>query len=479
MNYLGLLYCILGFVIVVQVIRSVLKANFNSRLFINLGVLCYYCIPFAQLCFASELDYRSRYGDIRPTYLAFLMVLLFYLFFLFGQSAAKWHWGEHKKEKYEYYLNNEVNVVKLFAGAILIFSVIAFICYCALFGGVITVLKNITNIRGSIITSSNPKLEFIVKLYNCVIYAPVLLYPYCMSKSLGNERKINKGYFWLSFFVALIIRISGGSRAAILIYFLIFILANAAQKSVRTRRKTSGKMKWIITGAIVFVFAVIVYRPLLVAVNSISEKGFSVAMKTLGTQLFSDNGSKYSLYSIKNVVQGIIRSLEHYSVSLETAIDVVNTGVHKKNYFMEVVIMLQSVIPSALLNISKLKGLTYYNSGYIMHVFGEYQIPIGIVASAYYSGSYIWVMLYGFVVGVIGKKIDVYYCRLKKNVGYATYLYISILFLYFNFAISGDLSSQFSKGLTSFIFLWLLHKKLTKRHSDIMERGHEATVTKI
>ena len=67
---------------------------------------------------------------------------------------------------------------------------------------------------------------------------------------------------------------------------------------------------------------------------------------------------------------------------MELALVKVESGVHEKNYFMEFVGMIMSLLPSKLLGIEKLRSVTSYNSMY----FGvEQNIPPGIIGSAIYS----------------------------------------------------------------------------------------------
>lgn len=458
MELLGCAYIILGILLMINILRTIRKNEFNSALFMRIGIVLYYVLPFVNLCFGSVTGYRSRYGEVDPTVWGYLMVLLFLCGIEFGRKIKIINSNNQiKSDSSTYYVANErATVIKLSVG-VAIFSLITFILYCALYGGIGFVFRNIANIRSSVIVSSNSKYEFLEKLYGCVILSPILLLPYCMYKDISPERQIKKGWFLIAFLLALVIRVSSGSRSTILTYLMMFLLSGAISKSDIIFKKTKKKKAWIIVGGIVFVFAVIVYRPLLNALGTVSEVGFSTAMSNLGSQLFSDNGSKYSLYSFKDTFQGLLRSFEHYAVSLETSIKYVHSGQHKMNFFMEFMVMLQSVIPSSLLGITKMHDVTFYNSGYIVGKFNYAQIPPGIIASAYYSGSFIWVLFYGLLFGYIGRRIDLFYKKMKDNVGFAPSLYISILFIYFFFAISGDFASQFGKNFTFFICLFIIH----------------------
>lgn len=451
---LGIIYfsfvVILGIVIVFQ-FRT---GKINSMLAINLFMLVYYAIPL--YVFTSSSDF-SRLVLFAPSSTGLICIFIFYLSSIIGYKTYR------VKIDYEYYIPNEKTFVFRTALFIMIFSAVLFLLYCSLFGGFSFVMLNISSIRSGDVEIGNAKLDFLTKLYPVVIYAPVLLVPF-WKKSLLGENGIKRLYIIMSVIIAFTIRISTGSRGAFLTLFLILALGsilsnlNSSRHGPFTKASKNNTRNYILMTIIAF-FAIVILRPLLLYLNNLALYGQAYASDLLVTQLFSADG-RYSINSTKDIFGSLLMSFSHYANTIELALLKVSSGEHENNYFMEFVAMLQSIIPSKLLGLTKMHSVTYYNSAY----FGsEANIPPGIIGSAIYSGGMLWIVLYGYLVGYVGKRIDIFYARIKRNVTFASYYYGALWFLFFFFAASGDFASQFGKSFTSLLLFLYIYMNLKRK----------------
>lgn len=442
---ISLAYGIFLIFLIFHAITTFKKKRICTALIFDASFIFYYVIPPLRRCLIRDFVsiYALRYNYyVTPTWTAFFTILLFYsmfqlCFYLFSHAKVK---------RFNYILVNEETTAKKMALYVVLFSAIVFFAYCMLYGGIRNTITMAAMIRDGRVASTNAKYEFLSKLYNVAIYAPILL--------CSNAKK-HKILFFVSFIIALLIQISTGSRGAMLIYFLIFVIGKINnEQSIRK----IFKYGFIITLA--FIFFVNVYRPLLTAVSCVKTNGLSAAIQMFFGELLSDG--RYGMGSFGQAFSTLFNSFDHYYISLETAIQYVDSGIHKCNYFGELFIALTSILPSLVLGIKKKKSLTYYNSAYIAGEFGLAQIPPGIIGSAYYSGGFVWVWLYALFDAVLASGFDRFYLRTKNSIQFAEELYAGMLVLFFSFSVSGDFSSDFQKNLTIILFLLYLKYKLRK-----------------
>ena len=454
MDAINFIYLLFISYLSVLIFFQIRESRFNSMLVINAFMLAYYAVPLYSFSL-NDRQIDMLYGQ--PTLSGLLCVFLFYIFCIVGYNLPM------KKHDVNYYIPNEQFFVRKTSIAVIAFSIFFFLVYCSLFGGFQEVMLNISSIRGGNMESSNKSLEFITLFYGMVIYAPVLLCCYWNSSSIDKRKVITKKLIVLSFFTAIIIKLSSGSRGAILSLILIFIIGSILNKKkgqrtyTKTRIGTGGnKKKYLLMVGVAF-FTIVVLRPLFNFFQNMHSYDIAYASAMLNEQLLQSEEGRYSLSSPEAVFFSILRSFSHYSTSMELALVKVESGVHEKNYFMEFVGMIMSLLPSKLLGIEKLRSVTSYNSMY----FGvEQNIPPGIIGSAIYSGGMLWVILYGFLVGFFGKRLDTFYARIKRNIKFSSFYYASLLFVFFYFAASGDFASQFRKAFTSFILFYYIYINL-------------------
>lgn len=437
----GIFLCVL----ISHAIATFRNKRICTALLFDVAFVFYYIVPPLRRCLTKDFVsiYALRYDYyIDSTWTAFFAIVIFYIFF----RSFFYLFSYAKVKQFDYVLVNEETNTQKIALYVLVFSVVIFFLYCMLYGGIRNTISMAALIRDGRVTSTNGKFEFISKLYNVVIYAPILLCCYA---------KKHRILFYISFVFALLIQISTGSRGAMLIYLMIFVIAKI--NSDQYNRKI---FKYGFYVVLAFIFFINVYRPLLTAVSSVKTVGLSAAIEMFFGELLSDG--RYGMSSFGKVFSTLFNSFDHYYISLETAIKYVDSGAHECNYFGELFIALTSILPSLVLGIKKKKSLTYYNSAYIAGEFGLAQIPPGIVGSAYYSGGFIWIFVYALMIAVLASGFDRFYLRTKKYIPFAEELYAGMLILFFSFSMSGDFSSDFQKNLTIILFLFYLKTKLRK-----------------
>lgn len=446
---LGILYIILGLLLVTSLIINIKRNVINSSVLIEAGLVMYYILPALRQIFADGGNFVSRIEffhniNIEATFLGYLCVITFYFSFKFARIIKPDN-GIIQK-----YIPNETEKMLNLSILITIFSAVLFILYASLFGGVVEVFRNISDIRGGVIETQTGKYDFINKLYRVAPFALYITIGYLVT--IKSPRVIM--IVIINFTVAILIAISTGGRGILLQTFIILILGHVLMK----RKSIVIKLSHFLNLAIGFVFFVLLYRPLTNASQFISTHGISYAWQEFIFEL--SNSSKYNIRSIGDTFNSILHSFDHYQASMETALRAVNDGTHTPNFILEIFYSIISIFPSILLGISKPSTITHYNSMYISGFPEVAQIPPGIIGAAYYSGGILWVVLYGFLAGIIGKKIDRFYLSIKNHAKFANTYYVAILFFYFGFAIGGDFATAFQKGLTTIVFIYIINRKL-------------------
>ena len=443
---LGLLYTGLFLVLLARAITIYRSRRINTEFIITIGIMMYYAVPGIRHNIPGFTGmYALRYGiSETSTIEGFLLVTIFVLtYYVF------YHAKVISLKKTALYIPNEKRAVKRLGRNILIFAMVFFFLYCSLYGGVRAVFQSIDAIRGGEIISSNAKFEFIGKLYNIVIYAPVLVFAYW--KKSPNMRLL----ILISLVFTLLVQISKGGRGSLLLFFLVFIVAKINTVHSSTKRTK----QFIVIGIIGFLF-IVVYRPFISSTGLIAEYGLVYAVENFMKNLMG--GGRYSISTPAVAINSLLDSFDHYYVSMETAVRSVKTGMHHHTFFMELFATILAPVPSLLLGIEKPLTNTVYNSFYIAGREGIAQIPAGIIGSGYYSGGFLWVILYGIIVALAGKVIDNFYKRIKNNVTFSNEYYVIIMIVYFGFALSGDFPDNFKKEFINFPLYYIIWRKMKK-----------------
>ncbi|SFI12695.1 hypothetical protein SAMN04487861_11632 [Selenomonas ruminantium] len=450
---IGLLYLLFTMILIISIIFRKRTPFVDPRFMIDMGLLVYYAIPgIVYTCF-EEYGSRSKYAIFinfnvfsnEILYYAYLCIIIFYVSFIIGSQIKL---GKRKKDNEidcVVQFKNERRFTKRLSLSISIICLVLFLLYCSLFGGLTTVMLNIANIREGLIQTETGTYDFINKLYNCAPFAVYLLIDRCR-----KEKRYSILVY--SLIVSLLILISNGGRGILLTFFLTLIIGDYIRKTDVDHLRYNYVKVLQIFGIVIFML--VMYRPLLVALGSFQGGGF--------TQVYSDyidylmSSSRYDASSLDGIFSSIFQSTTHYFLSLHVSIFKVATDEYTPRYFLEPICILMNIIPSKLLDISKPLTLTYYNSFFIAGVPGLIQIPSGVVGEAFYSGGVFFVCLYGFMIGMIGRKILNIYHSMKKRVVFIPTFYVGVLFVYFHFAIGGDYASQFVKDFTSLLIIFLV-----------------------
>lgn len=450
------LYGIFSVWLIFSMIMRKRKPFIDSRFVIELGLLFYYALAGMRF---SSINYTSRYTHYygykySGNYALLIYIFLFYISYLAG-TKVKFTCGSYvKDDDYKYIIPNEKNRVFRFAIISCILAFLLFIAYCQMYGGIIRMLTNIAFIREGTIESDNASLQFINKLFRCAPFSIYLIGGY---KDLTFSEKI---WRLLATILSTIIVISYGGRGILLTLFLILIIGDQFDKIYVEGKKVN--IRKIVQIFIIVIFALVIYRPLLVVIGSV-HGGFDYVLQELKYTL--STSTRYNVSSFSGIISSISQSTDHYFVSLDIANKFVNNGTHHCRLILEPLSAVLNIIPSKLLGISKPDTLTFLNSFYITGVKKLAQIPAGIIAEAYYSGGVFFVVMYGFLVGYIGRRIDEYYVHMVCGVKFASTYYIAILFQYFYFGIGGDFASHFAQSLTTFIMIFIIHKMMIRVHN--------------
>lgn len=440
------LYVVLLAGVLIHAFTSFIKDRINTIVVFDMAFILYYIVPPLRRLLDSRFVglYQYRYGlEEQPSYTAFIYIVIFYTIFSFISVLIT---KRIKKKKFDFVLCHENRTTRSLAIGVLVFSVIAFLLYCSLYGGVIQVFSNISDIRDGLYESTGAKYEFLSKLYNVIIFAPMIL--------VANYKN-NRVLCIVCFVVTLAIEISTGSRGALLIFGLIIVIPYI------NKAKSLSKVITYVTiiGFMAIVFLSL-YRPILNSLSATNrENKIDIHVVSSGEE---ENGKSTN----PNIITTLLNSFDHYYVSLEKSISVVDKGIHQNTYFKEWGVALISLVPSLLLGIDKPKAITYYNSMYITGDYGVAQIPPGIIGSAVYSGGILWVMIYGVFVAILAGSVERLYIYTKKRIRFAEELYAILLILFFSFGFSGDFSSELQKNFTSLIFVLILLFLLKKEYHD-------------
>ena len=452
---LGFLYLLFGVIIVLYTALRFKRKRIDTVFVINVATVMYYIVPALRRIMNHtgfvSIYYLTYKYDVTPTYSAFFCILLFYSVFF-----VVFHLRVHVQNKRQtsYFINNEIRKTKTISVFIMIFSSITFLFYCSLYGGVINVFKSVALIRDGLVVSSDSKYDFVQKLYGVAIFAPVLL------SSYYKERTVSRGLIIVSFIIAIAVLVSSGSRGGFLLFFLIFVISG-----INTNKKDLVLLLRFIQLFVVFVFFVVMYRPLLTSLAVIRQRGIKEVFDAFWSSLQS--GGRYSISSVTSMFSSLLNSFDHYYVSLETSIIAVKRGDFVHNYIVEFGIALISLLPSLLLGIKKSYSLTYYNSRFISGDYGIAQIPPGIIGSAYYSGGFVWIAVYSILVALFAIKLESLYKRTKDTIGFSHNYYSALLFVFFSFSFSGDFSSELQKNLTTIILIVILRLKMRKKNETM------------
>ena len=295
-----------------------------------------------------------------PAIAAIVMLSSYWLIvfgYMFG-SKIKFERGSN----YRKYIPNERRFFKYAIAIFLSIGLMSLVVYASLFGGLRQLLYFTNQIRNSAIASEDSSIEFIRRFIPALMYSSYFIYAgYLTNKS--------KKHVVIALLVSSPWFIVNGGRGAILTYLLILFFSYMLQ-----RKKKLPLFRGMMIG-IVIILGINYLRPLFMSFEHL-QYGFSSFKEAFVN--YSSSG-RYDMNSIVDYIYMLSDSFSTKYISLEVAIDSVNSGKHQMNFFYEFIIAFFSVIPSRFLPFEKSASIVSYNTQYITGVF-QSQIPPGGVS---------------------------------------------------------------------------------------------------
>jgi MFS family permease len=443
---LGAAYILLGLAILVSLVFHLKQTGrgliaIDSITIVHVGLLAYYVAPGIRNTLSS--DYVISYSGIRqifePTPLAFFCVVLFFLFYLFGVIKTFKYRKNHNQvlelhvSEYGKYESTARNITI----AALVFSLVTFGLYTLQFGGPFNLMANVYAIRSGDVKPENPAYMFLSKLFNCVMVAPATIFPY---------RRTNRALTVFAVGAALMITLSSGSRGGVLLLALLLILGESMSKTFAR----GVSIRRVAVGAVAVILATIILRPVLESLQLVYSCGISCAVDDFIKQ--SGEASNELSGNLEDPIAGFVADLSHYSISLEMALITVESGEHQPNMFMEIPYAALSVLPTILLGIKTPRTITSYNTFYLTGG-NDFNVPAGVVAAGYYTAGFLGIVVFGWLAGRFGRRIDSGFRRWTADFPSAGYYYVLVLFIFFGFAVGGGFASVFQRYVTTIGFV--------------------------
>lgn len=430
------------FIIIFELLRKK-QRQFDYLTFFNIYFIGYYIYP-AFMMNANFLDYTSRYyrylGNTQGTFKACALILLSYIIivlsYLFTRTKNNKNidfYANDNKKEYSYLKQNLlIKKINIF---LVVIGIISFVIYGSMFGGVKQLLLYAGNIRGGLISAGGDgSLEFIRRFTVALMYPSYFLF----NKYLVTKK--DKTKLMISFVLAGVWLVSNAGRGAVLQYILILYLTYLLAKN-----KKINLRKFILLFAVIFI-GINYLRPIFMSLMYLQD-GFNVFWDEF---LKISSTGRYVVGGMKDVLYNLAYYLEHKYTSLEISIMAVDSGWHNMNFFYEIIIAIVSIIPSKFIFFSKPDSIIFYNTLYIT---GNYEslIPPGYIALGYYSFSLVGVIIFSWLFGVIGKKLNDYFSGIKFYS--ADILYVSVMFIWLDIFVAGELRQTLQRFFVLIIVL--------------------------
>jgi len=372
---------------------------FDYLTFFNIYFVGFYLFP-AFVINCSLIDYTSRYSryleNIQGTLHAAILILFSYIMVVIGYIFTK----RKSRKKITVEIKNETLVFRRVNYALIIIGLISLIIYGGMFGGVKRLLLYAGSIRGGLIVADgDSNIEFIGRFIAALMYPSYFIFSRYLKTKKGKIKLI------ISFAFAALWLIVHAGRGAVLEYILVLYLTY-----MLVENKKIDPIKIIGLFAVIFI-GINYLRPIFTNLMYLQDS-FGVFWNKF---INESTSGRYAVNGIQDVFLKLSYYLDYKYVSLEVAIQAVNSGVHRINFFFEIFIALISIIPSKFLFFTKPASITFYNTLYITGIHeSKMQIPSGGIALGYYSLSWVGVILFSLLVGVIGKKLNNLFYEVKQ-----------------------------------------------------------------
>lgn len=438
---IGYLYITLGCIIVLFELKRYKETFVDYLTMFNIYFIGYYVVaPAVYNIFPGYVSRYERYvGSLQGTFTAFILVTLAYFCVAVAYSRP-FKLGRFKSWKQENIVRkvkNEAVFFQSMSAVLLFIGVVALVLYSSMYGGVISTLTNAALIRDNTFkaTNSNSSIEFVSRFIICLQYFAYLVYAKYLNK------QVNRLTLLFALVMGALSLIIHAGRAAILTFMLVLIFSNyqLAQKKVKIS-------SWIILG-IGVMLGIVCLRPLLVSMSSLKD-GFSVFLSEFIRRI-SSNSTDFNLK--ENMFQ-VTYYLEHKYVSLETAISAISKGEYRFDFFRDIFAAAVAIFPSAILPFTKPNSIDTYNTLLIKGSEVGGIVPPGGVAFGYYALGGIGVIIFSVIVGIVGKRLEIYFDQYKDN-GFMIVLKTITMFVWVDLFINGELREW---TLRYFVFLIIM-----------------------
>lgn len=340
--------------------------------------------------------YKVSFSDEQVANLhiiANLLIFIFYTIFFMGYFIKKKFYIEIKDTMTHCDL-------KSFTVSIFVFSLISFIIYVYIYGGLDYILENISHIRSGK-DENKSYLGSFARMFTEYLFIVVMVsfyYTIRPEKLSGMKTKSIKALqilFYILLVVLLMKKFIDGGRGGLLTVFVsLFIMYNLVYKRIR--------WKYLLTISF-FSFMIIFYG------------------KTVLFQLFTDNFQNIEVEHT-DYIEKFLLEFSYPYISLLNAIYL---DLSMDRLFMDFYIWMFKLLK--IYNIEGIDSISYYNTYHLVGVWTS-SIPPGIVGFLFLEGGVLFIPFGAFFLGIVFAKLDylVYHLSNSNN---PLLLAISVLFI--------------------------------------------------
>ncbi|QFT90854.1 hypothetical protein FIU87_19590 [Bacillus sp. THAF10] len=454
-------FVIMLLIISFEIIRRK-KFKFDPLSFFNGYFIIYYILP-AIINNTPFLNHKNRYysfvGNVEASIYGLLVVTTSYLMVVSGfyftlKLKSKW-------KNIRVTLKNEEKFVKLIASLFLILSLGSLLAYTSIFGGLFEVISNANSIRDQSyegLNEENSSNAFVKRFIIAANYSTFLLAGYVVG--IKRTNKTIKIIFIISLVSSIFWFLIHAGRGALILFIITLIFGSLRAKvntDYRINLKQSELTKKVIFTVIIGFIIINYARPFFMSLSML-KYGLSAVYNAFID--YSSSG-RYSITGMEDVIRVFSNNTEYKYISTEVAINVVNSGIHQMSFFGDFAGAFISVIPSSFLWFSKPSSIEYFNTIYIMG--GHYtQIPPGGIAYGYYSLSILGVIIFSFITGMLGGKIEKFFNYTLSEVKFMSYIYVSTIFVWLDLFFSGEPRHFIQREFVYLFFFMMIYYGLKK-----------------
>lgn len=454
---MGFLYVFLAIFIVCFELLRKKKKQFDYLTLFNIYFVAYYCFP--PICMNLLQGYTNRYNISYRSFYAFFLIMLSYLVVILAYKVRfvikKGVITSKSNYRIYRYIKNERIFIQNMVRVLFFIGFISFCGYSMIYGGFANTLMNAALIRDGLVESSGDftSIEFIKRFIICLEYMALFVIV------MWQKKNVSIWILILSILCAGVYLIIHAGRAAILTFALIVIfILNSNTQGSNTKKKI-GILKWALMFGIVGI-GIIYLRPLLVSLSSLSE-GFDAFINAFQRRINTNT----NVIDFKSFLFNVAYYLEHKYISVETAIYAISNRCYSFNFFIDIISAAVSIIPSVLLPFNKPSSIGTVNTKLVLGYEGS-SMPPGGVAFGYYALGILGVVLFAFVIGVVGRKMEQYFDSYKSE--YINSVKYTAMFVWVDLFINGELREWFLRYFVFLCIVVVIHLK-SKRSVGIID----------